>query len=322
MLQTKYLGLEMQSPLIVGSSSLTKSLDSIIEFEKLGVGAVVLKSLFEEQIQHEINAQITDDTPLEAYEYISNYSKMHLLQEYLDFISQCKKSVKIPIISSVNCVSASNWIDYANKLQSAGSDAIELNIFILPSDIKKTGKEVEQVYFDILDGVKKKVSIPVSLKLSSYFSGFAETAARLAWHGANGLVLFNRFYSPDINIDTMQLKSTHIFSSEDEMHHTLRWVGMLSGRIQCDIAGTTGVHNAETMIKFMLAGANAVQVVSAIYQQGKGLIPKMLNELTDWMKKHNFSKTEDFIGKMSFKNIENPAAFDRVQFMKHFAGIE
>ncbi|MGI6341620.1 MAG: dihydroorotate dehydrogenase-like protein [Bacteroidales bacterium] len=325
-LQTKYMGLTLQSPLIVGSSGLTKSVKNIKEYAEAGAGAVVLKSLFEEEISHEINRQINNldsnyDTTT-AYDYISNYSRMHHVESYMDLIRACKKEVDIPIIASVNCVTAGDWMEFASKMQNAGADALELNIFILPNDFSKSSADIEKIYFDILAGVKKNVSIPVSLKLSSYFSSFANTVQKLSWSGADAIVLFNRFYSPDINIYDFTVKPTNTFSTPDEIHNTLRWIAILSGEISCDLAATTGIHSSEGLIKAMLAGANAVQIVSALYKNGAQVITNINNGLHKWMSDNNFESTSDFIGKMSYKNLKNPAAYDRVQFMKHFAEIE
>ena len=325
-LKTSYLGLNLKSPLIVGSSGLTNSVDNIVDFEKQGAGAVVLKSLFEEQILNEIHytmnqSEYSAHYP-EALDYISNYSRENTLAEYMKLIRDCKKAVTIPVIASINCASATEWMSYASKIQEAGADALELNIYILPSDPERTSANIEQICFDVLQGVLQHVTIPVAVKISPYFAGLAEVTRKLSWAGAKGLVLFNRFYSPDIDIDTLKLSATHIFSSPDEMFHPLRWVGLLSGNVQCDIAATTGVHDAEGLIKMLLAGAKAVEVVSAIYQNGHGRIAEMVKGLESWMEKHQYKTTQEFIGKMSFDRADNPVAYERVQFMKHYAGIE
>lgn len=325
-LQSDYLGLNLSSPLIVGSSGLTNSVKNIIEYEKLGVGAVVLKSLFEEQIQNEIHYTISQDESAndypEALDYISNYSKTNSIETYLQLIRDCKNAVKIPIIASINCVSASEWMDLAKKIEQTGADALELNVFVLPSNPDKSGVKIENIYFEILSGVKQRIKIPVSIKMSSYFSGLAEMAKRLDWAGVNGLVLFNRFYSPEIDIDTLKLSASHIFSTPDEIYNSMRWVAILSDSLKCDIAATTGVHNAEGMIKMLLAGANAVEVVSAIYKNGNTVITEILEGLVAWMDKMDYKNISDFKGLLSYKKSSNPAAYERVQFMKHYAGIE
>lgn len=323
---TTYMGLSLKSPIIVGSSGLTNKLENIRQFEKLGAGAVVLKSLFEEQIRHEIAHLFTDDSTIipypEAYDYIAHYSRGEQVAKYLDLISEASKNVGIPIIASINCISTDEWIAYAKKMEDAGADAIELNIFVLPSDPSMDCKRNEKVYFDIVQEVIKNVKIPVSIKMSYYFSSLAKTAIELSWTGIKGIVLFNRFYTPDIDIDTMQVVPSSIFSNPDEITNSLRWVAMLSQKLHCDACASTGVHDGKGLIKQLLVGAKAVQVVSTLYQNGFERITTMNNELSAWMQKHNYENTDEFIGKLSMKKAENPAAFERVQFMKHFAGIE
>lgn len=218
--------------------------------------------------------------------------------------------------------SSDEWTTFAKKIENAGADALELNVFIMPSDPAHGAEENEKIYFKILEEVKKQIKIPVALKISYYFSGLAKMALKLSWAGAKGIVMFNRFYSPDINIDTMKVMATHVFSTPDEIFNSLRWVAMLSDKLYCDICASTGVHDSAGMIKQLLAGAKAVQIVSTLYRNGFDRIVEMNNELRDWMDKHGFEKTEDFIGKMSYKKVENPGAYERVQFMRHFAGIE
>lgn len=320
------MGLKLSSPLIIGSSGLTNSLQNIIEFEQRGAGAVVLKSLFEEQIKFEISHTVASEPGAnlypEAYDYISNHSRDHRVDEYLKLIRDAKAAVKIPVIASINCVTADEWTSFARKIEEAGADAIELNIFILPSDPTAGAEQNEKAYFTILEEVKKQVSIPVALKISYYFSGLAKMALKLSWAGAKGIVLFNRFYSPDINIDTMKVVASNVFSTPEEITTSLRWVAMLSDRLYCDICASTGVHDSEGMIKQLLAGAKAVQIASTLYKNGFDKINEMNSGLTAWMEKQGFATTDEFIGKMSFKKADNPAAYERVQFMKHFSGIE
>lgn len=325
-LRTKYMGLSLRNPIIVGSSGLTNSVDMIKEIEKLGAGAVVLKSLFEEQIRFQVNKSVAQSESIysypEAEDYIGNYTKETSVSEYLELIRKCKTSVSIPVIASINCVSSAEWISFARKIQEAGADAIELNIFVLPSDPKRNSEQNEQVYFDIAMAIIKQVSIPVALKISYYFSSFANTALKLSWTGIKGMVLFNRYFSPDIDIDKFEITSSNVLSSPEEISSSLRWVAMLSDRLHCDIAASTGVHDGAGVVKQLLAGAKAVQITSCLYKKGTGILPEMINFIEGWMDKHEFKTTEEFIGKMSFKEAENPAAYERVQFMKHFAGIE
>jgi len=326
-LATRYMGLELRNPVIVGSSGLTHSVENVKELEKHGAGAVVLKSLFEEQIRYEISktmnqAESHDSYYPEAQDYISNYSRMHHVDNYLKLISDCKKAVSIPVTASINCVSAEEWTAFAKRIEEAGADALELNVFILPADPNFSGEQNEKVYFDILDQVNKEVTIPIALKISYHFSGLAKTALKLSWAGAKGMVLFNRFYSPDINVENLKIVPANVFSTPEEISTSLRWVAMLSDRLYCDIAASTGVHDGKGVVKQLLAGAKAVQIASTLYKNGFGRIGEMLTYLENWMDKHNYKTTEEFIGMLSLKKTENPAAWERVQFMKHFAGIE
>ena len=315
-LRTKYMGLSLRNPIIVGSSGLTNSVDMIKEIEKLGAGAVVLKSLFEEQIRFQVNKSVEQSESIysypEAEDYIGNYTKETSVSEYLELIRNCKASVSIPVIASINCVSSAEWISFARKIQEAGADAIELNIFVLPSDPKRNSEQNEQVYFDIAMAIIKQVSIPVALKISHYFSSLTNIALKLSWTGIKGMVLFNRFYSPDIDIDKFEVTSSNVLSSPEEISSSLRWVAMLSDRLHCDIAASTGVHDGAGVIKQLLAGAKAVQITSCLYKKGTGILPEMINFIDGWMDKHEFKTTDEFIGKMSFKEAQNPAAYERV----------
>ncbi len=326
-LATTYMGLTLKNPLIAGSSGLTNSATKIIEIAEAGAGAVVLKSLFEEQIRYDISKALTADQEStsyypEAMDYIGNYSKDHKVGGYLDLIREAKRSVDIPIIASINCISASEWVSFARRIEEAGADALELNVFILPSDPKHTAADNEKVYFDLVESVLKQVTIPVSLKISYHFSGLAHLARQLSWTGIKGLVLFNRFFSPDIDIQNLKVTASNVFSTPEELPVSLRWVALLSDHLHCDISATTGIHDGKAMIKQLLAGAATVQVASVLYKEGFGRITTMLNDLETWMQQHHYESIGDFKGKLSYKSTENPAAYERVQFMKHFAGIE
>ena len=325
-LETTYMGLQLKNPIVVGSSGLTNSIENIIEIEREGAGAVVLKSLFEEQINqvaHQTFDQgdVTNYYP-EALDYIKNYSTENDVAIYLDLIKECKEKVNIPIIASINCMGDNEWTSFAKKIEDAGADALELNIFVMPSDPKKSSTDNEQVYFDIVNKVTSIVSIPVSAKLSLYFSGLAKTMEMLSWTKIKSLVLFNRFFSPDIDINNFEIKSSNVFSTPSELAQSLRWVAMLSDKVDCEIASSTGVHNGEAAIKQLLAGAQAVQIASVLYKKGFKEIPAILNTISEWMDKKGFKTLDQFRGKMSVKKSENPAAWERVQFMKYFSGIE
>ena len=321
------MGLKLKNPIIVGSSGLTNSVEKVAEIEKAGAGAVVLKSLFEEQIMFHTHKTVSQSDGggymyPEAEDYISNYTQENDVGEYLKLIRDCKATVSIPVIASINCVSSSEWMSFGKKIEEAGADGLELNIFILPSDPRRGSEENEKVYLDIAMTMVKELSIPVAIKLSYYFSGLAKTMLKLSWTGIKGVVLFNRFFSPDIDIDKFEVTATNVFSAPEELATSLRWVAMLSDRLHCDIAASTGVHSGEAVVKQLLAGAKSVQVASVVYKKGLQVIGEMTSFLEQWMNKHEFDSTTDFIGKMSIKAAQNPGAYERVQFMKHFAGIE
>ena len=241
--------------------------------------------------------------------------------KYLEHISAAKKMVKIPIIASINCISSARWTYFPKNLEQAGADAIELNIFILPSDFDRTANENEKVYFEIIREVIKQVKIPVVVKLSYYFSNLAAIIKKISETGIKGIVLFNRFYNPDIDLNTFEFTSAAVLSSPSDLYNTLRWTGILSGRIGCNLAASTGIHNGKDLIKQLLVGADAVEIASTLYRNGFQQIGVMLDELESWMESHRFEKINDFKGRLSQSSIKNPAAYERVQFMKYFRGF-
>lgn len=325
-LSTTYLGLKLKNPVIVGSCGLTGSVEKIKELAVNNAGAVVLKSLFEEQIEAELSSNLASyqsDYP-DAYDYIRNYTRGNAVDDYLTLIADAKKAVDIPIIASVNCVSDSEWVSFADSAEKAGADALELNVSLLPSNPHKKSEETEKLYFDIVKKVSDRVSLPIALKMSRYSAGLANLVSRLAWstdHRIAGFVLFNRYYRPDINIDTMEMGTAEVFSTPAEITESLRWIGLLSGSVKKDFASSTGVHDSEGVIKQLLAGAAAVQVVSTVYKNGPGRIGEMLAGVEKWMDEKSFDAIADFRGRLSCSNVENPAAYERIQFMKQFAGI-
>lgn len=341
-LSVTYMGMQLKSPVIVGSSGLSNSIANLKKMEAAGAGAIVLKSIFEEQIHLESNnlmnsskdgmdawnqtfKQIVAENPYayaEALSYISGYARENTLQEYLQFVTEAKQAVNIPVIASINCISPFHWTDFAKRIQQAGADAIELNIFILPSDFQKKSVEIENVYISIIKEVQKFVSIPISLKIGYYFTSLSREILTISKSGINGIVLFNRPFTPDIDIEKIELSNKSMFSNNDEYLTTLRWVGLLSEYLGCDIVASTGIHNSETIVKQLLVGASAVQVASTLYKNGIEYITELNKGLSSWMDKHNFATIDQFRGKLSKTNIEQPAAYERVQFMKHFAEIE
>jgi len=324
-LETQYMGLKLKNPIIAASSGLTNSVEDIKEFEENGASAVVLKSIFEEEIRIQMEKdqkEMQRESFLypETMDFYDNYAQDDALTKHLQLIREAKKAVSIPIIASVNCVSAEKWPYYAQSLQDAGADALELNVFVLPSDFNKTCDENEKVYFKIIDEVKKYVKIPVSLKISHYSSNLGSFTQQLSHSGIDGLVLFNRFYSPDIDINNMSLLSSHVLSNPSEISMPLRWIGIISDRSACDLAASTGVNDGEDVVKLILTGAKATQVATTIYKNGKSHIKTILEELESWMNQKGYTSLEDFRGLMSQEKTENPAAYYRMQFMKYFAG--
>jgi len=326
-LSTKYLGLRLKNPIVIASSGLTDSVESIKLLEQNGAAAVVLKSLFEEEIVAEMDANLKKMASSsfiypESIDFYEDADEHNLSMQYLDLIANVKKEVTIPVIASINCVTADQWTYFPKQVEDAGADALELNLFILPSDFSRDKKTNEQVYFDIIESVKKQISIPISLKVSYYSSDLASSLQKYAQSGISGLVLFNKFYSPDIDLDKMEITSGKILSSPEDMHISLRWMAIMSGRVDCSLAASTGVHDGNAVLKQILAGADAVQVASAIYKNGPEYIQKMLSDIQRWMIKKGFASLDEFRGKLSQSESTNPAAYERVQFMKYFRGYQ
>lgn len=321
-LSTSYMGIKLKNPIIVGASGLCEDVDNIVKLEKHGAAAVVLKSLFEEQILMDIDSQRMNnifDSYSDVENYIGFYTKQNTINNYLKLIEESKKKTNIPIIASINCDSDGQWIEFAKKIENAGADGLELNIFILPADTEKTGQEIEQIYFDIIKSVKSVTNIPIAIKMSYYFSGFANFAKKLSETGINAMVFFNRFFSPDINIRTQKVDSAYIYSTPQENAMVLRWTGILANKLNCDIAATTGIYDGKTIVKNLMAGANAVQIVSALYLNGIGDITIMLQEVEKHLIDNNFKSINDIIGIANKDIIANPQAYQRAQFMKYFS---
>jgi dihydroorotate dehydrogenase (fumarate) len=320
-LSTEYMGLQLRSPVIVGSCGLTGTVPRVQELEAHGAGAVVLKSIFEEEIllEHsELMAEVAQHGyDVDAYEYYDQQIRGDKLAQYTRLISECKEKVTIPIIASVNCMYSHEWTSFAKEFETAGANALELNMFFMPSDLSRSCQEQEQLYFDIVEKVGRQVSIPVALKISYHFSNLGHTIIALSRTGIRGLVLFNRFYTPDFDIENMRVVSRNVFSSPAELGMSLRWVAMMAGRVSCDLAASTGVHDGHAIAKQLLAGAKAVQVVSALYQNGIEHLEVMLEELDRWMTGHSFYGIEQFQGQMSQARSDNPSAYERVQFMRY-----
>ncbi|MBN1820455.1 MAG: dihydroorotate dehydrogenase-like protein [Prolixibacteraceae bacterium] len=323
-LETTYLGLKLKNPLVIASSGLTGSVEKIKELENAGAGAVVLKSIFEEQINNEVGYLLEKDQQNrdypEAADYIKNYIRDNSVTTHLELLKKVKENVNIPVIASINCVSSDEWLTFAKDFEEAGADALELNVFYVPTDRYQKPGQVEQLYLDILNGVKKQVSIPVSVKIGVYFSNVVAMAEKLKAAGAKGVVMFNRFYEPDINLEKLELVSSEILSSPSDLRRSLRWTGLVSSEVAgLDIAASTGIHDADAVVKQLLAGAQVTQLCSTVYKNGTGVIARILGGIEEFMKKWNFKNLDDFRGRLSYKNIQYPMMYERSQFMKYFS---
>jgi dihydroorotate dehydrogenase (fumarate) len=319
-LSVKYLGFNLESPLIVSSSRLTSTLSNLKEAEDNGAGAVVLKSLFEEQINYHINSiQSTPGFP-EAEDYIASYTMSHSVDEYLTLIKNAKESLHIPVIPSINCYSSGGWISFARNIEEAGADALEINVFFLPVDRKKSSEESEKIYLDLIEKLKKTLSIPVAVKIGNRFSNILYMIDQFYMRGIEGVVMFNRFYEPDIDINKIDLVPASIFSSEKERRYILRWIAMASAQdIRIDISASTGTHSGEDAIRYLLAGADSVQVCSVLYEKGLKYLKTMNHQIEDWMNKKGFESIDKYRGMLNYRNYTNPHVYERTQFMKYFS---
>jgi dihydroorotate dehydrogenase (fumarate) len=325
-LETTYLGLKLKNPVIVGSSGLTNSVEKIIKLRDAGAGAVVLKSLFEEQINHDVNRIVYSGQGLdypEAMDYIQNYAKDNSVEEYLKLIKEAKAAVDIPIIASINCYSSEGWEEFAKRIEKAGADAIELNLYMVNTDKNSDASEYEELYYKVSENVSRVVTIPVAMKLGLYFSNLVSVVNKISVTGAKAVVLFNRFYEPDIDINNLSLKAAEVFSSPADIRRSLRWVAIVSDKIKnIDVAASTGVHDGEAVIKQLLAGAKVVQVCSSVYKNGPDVISSMVTKLQSWMDENGYKSINDFRGLMSYSKIKNPELYERAQFMKYFSQHE
>ncbi len=328
-LTTEYLGLKLRTPLVVGAAApLTEDLDNLKRMEDVGASAIVLHSFFEEQIRQEklnLYHHFTHGTEsyAEALTYFPEPEIFHVgSEEYLNHIQQAKESLSIPVIASLNGSTPGGWLEYAKAIEAAGADAIELNVYYVPSDLDLTGEMVEQNYIDILRVVKSEVSIPVAMKLAPYFSNVANMAKQLAEAGANGLVLFNRFYQPDIDLELLDVKPNLILSNAQDLRLPMRWIAILYGRVKADFAATGGIHNAEDVIKMMMVGAKVTMLVSSLLRHGIGEIQKIETGLLQWLDANEYESIDQLQGSMSQMNCPDPGAFERAQYMKALQSYE
>ncbi len=321
-LSTTYMGLNLKNPLVASASPLSEKVETVQKLEEAGISAVVMYSLFEEQIIHEsleldhflftgseISPEITSFYPQSG--------KYTLKPDaYVDTVRKIKKAVKIPVIGSLNGVSTGGWIKYAKKIEEAGADALELNIYYLPTNPDLTATQIEDNHIALVREVCKSVKIPVAVKLSPYFTALPNMAKRLVEAGAKGLVLFNRFYQPDLDLDNLEVLHSLELSTSSELRLPLRWISILYGKVNTDLALTTGVHNAVDVLKSMMAGAKVTMLASELLQNGIQRVPAILGDLEAWMKEHEYTSIQQMQGSMSQKSVKEPAAFERANYMK------
>ena len=321
-LTTSYLGLKLKNPIVPSASPLSHTLDSMKRLEDAGAAAVVMYSLFEEQIAHE-SAELSHylsygtESFAEALSYFPATQDYNLgPDEYVNLVSKAKRTLGIPVIGSLNGVSTGGWVQYAKKIEEAGADALELNVYYIPTDPKISSLEVENRYIEVLQTVKKHVRIPVAMKLSPFFSAMHNIAHRLDDAGANGLVLFNRFYQPDIDLDTLEVTPNVILSTPHALRLPLRWIAILHGRVRASLAATSGIHTGVDVLKMLMAGADVTMMCSALLKHGAHHIAKTLQEVSHWMEEHEYASIQQMKGSMSQKSIADPSAFERANYMK------
>lgn len=321
-LSTTYLGLKLRTPLVPAASPLSQELDGIKRLEDAGASAIVLYSLFEEQLRlerFELNHHMTQGTEsfAEALTYFPQPSEFKVGPEgYLEHIRKAKETVRIPIIASLNGTTVSGWTNYARTIEEAGADALELNIYYIPTDMDQSSADVEQVYLDILGAVKSVVRIPVAIKVGPFFSNMANMARRLDDAGADGMVLFNRFYQPDIDLDAMEVRPNVLLSTPQALRLPMRWIAILYGHVRANLAATSGVHCAHDVLKMLMVGAQITQLASVLLRSGVGQIHVIEHEMRNWMEEHEYESVRQMMGSMSQKNCADPKAFERAQYMR------
>jgi dihydroorotate dehydrogenase (fumarate) len=327
-LSTTYLGLQLKNPIVASASPLSKKVDSVKRLEDAGAAAVVMYSLFEEQIVHESHAldhflNSGTESFAEALTYFPDLEKYNVGPvEYLDLIAKLKQAVNIPIIASLNGVTTGGWVEHAKKMEEAGADALELNIYNVPTDPAVSAADLEQSYVDLVADIRKQIHIPLAVKLSPYFTSPANMAARLAKAGANGLVLFNRFYQPDLDIETLEVVPTLHLSTSGDLLLPLRWTAILYGRVQADLALTSGVHTSQDAVKAVMAGASVAMLASELIAHGASRVTGILAEMTAWMEEYEYTSVKQMRGSMSQQAVADPAAFERANYMKALTSFD
>ena len=321
-LSTTYLGLRLNSPLVASASPLARNTDMVRRMEDSGAAAVVMWSLFEEQIAHESREldhylETTANSYAESLSYFPDLGNYNIgPDEYLEHIQRLKAAVRIPVIASLNGVSPGGWVQYATKMEQAGADAIELNIYYLPTDPNLSGGEVEESYSELVRTVRAAVKIPIAVKLGPFFSSIPNMCRRLADAGADGLVLFNRFYQPDFDLEALEVVPNLKLSTSDDLRLPLRWIAILYGRLRCDFALTSGVHTAEDTLKAMMAGASVAMLTSELLARGVGRLGQILADMRAWMEEHEYESIAQMRGSMSQHAVADPAAFERANYMR------
>jgi dihydroorotate dehydrogenase (fumarate) len=321
-LSTHYLGLNLRNPIVPSASPMSKTVGGVRLMEDYGASAVVLFSIFEEQIRHETKEMYHHltyhaESYAEATSYFPEAGDYHSgPEEYLEHIRKLKESVSIPIIGSINGVTDGGWVEYAKLIEQAGADALELNVYYIPTDVNMTSDDIEQTYFDIVKDVRNQVKIPIAVKLSPFFTSIPNVALRLEKIGVNGLVLFNRFYQPDINLESLNVEPGVILSNSDALRLPLRWIAILHKKVKADLAASTGVHTAEDVLKLTMAGADVTMMCSALLRHGAKKIREVLTGVQQWMVEHEYASLNDMRGSMSHHSVADPSSFERANYMK------
>lgn len=324
--KTKYLGLDVESPIIVGSCGLTNNIENLEQLEAAGAGAVVLKSVFEEQIILDIKRNMPVVAPADqygaSYEYIAAHVAQDSMNKHFQLIGEAKRRLHIPVVGSINCYQFENWLTYAKRFEDAGCDALELNMAVMPFETTTSSDDIERLYQDVVGTLKRSVSIPISVKVSGYFTDMAKFMEQLSWRGIGGITLFNRPMNIDIDLDRQELTQAPSLSSHDDMYNTLRWVAVLSRKVRCGLSASTGVHTADDVVKMLLAGAQTVQVVSCLYKNGLGYMKELNDGLRRRMESMGYESVDQMCGRFAIRPNDDASMFFRTQFMKYMGEIK
>ena len=322
---TKYLGLDIQSPIVAASCGLTSNLENLKALEGFGVGAVVLKSIFEEEIIFDIKRNTHIIAPVNnygvSYDYISQHVSDNSMRNYLNFIGEAKRALSIPVVSSIHCYSYENWVTYAKLFQDAGCDALEINMSILPYEVSLSADDVDRTFGDIVRTLKKVTTMPIAVKVSPYFTDAAKFMQQLSWMGIQGITMFNKSMLVDIDIDSQTMLYDKQFSAPSDIYNTLRWVSILSKQLRCGISASTGVYYPEDVVKLLLAGAETVQVASCLYKNGLEYMRQLNDGLVQWMQSNGYDSLDQFRGKLAMKGGEKNSLLMRTQFMDHYDDV-